>query len=302
MIMHGSSDSSRKRVPTHKGTYPCAKWPSTRLYDYKKKSDSSVLRNVVSLRDLGPANATAVGLYFADDKGSRDQASLLAKMANEIREREGLDINTIFLNNYLPFKCSEGLSSCPSGGACIGSCLPNDPAFKEENWQSLFKLPSEMSMLQDTQELQAWRQFGGEKDDILIYDRQGFIFAYACSSDTCSQSNPPSFSNVLTTKAGYQNIQSLLILAANSAPLLRCATKKHDPLLKHFAPTNEIEANEWLDLIVVSIVLLVGMVLGACLLPRLFTCLQRLCGSTMETNRDKFIALSTIDDDDDEFL
>lgn len=304
--MKSGSESKTKRVPTHKGTYPCAKWPSTRLYDYNRFRSETVLRNVVSLGDLPHSNATAVILGFADDRHSRDSATLLAKMANDIRTKQGLNINTVFLNNWMPFKCLTA-SSCPSSGGadCIGGCSHDDPALKEDSWQGSFK-PSadtaQMSMLQDTKELQAWRQFGGEKNDILVYDRDGFIFAYACSQASCS--NPPSFSNDMTSLAGFQNINSLLVLAANSAPLARCLTKKHDPLLKHFAPSTEIEANEWLDLIVVSIVLVIGCIIGVFLLPRLWACLKKLCGSTVESNRDKFIALSTIDDldDDDEFL
>ena len=146
-----------------------------------------------------------------------------------------------------------------------------------------------------------WDLLGGGANDYLVYDKAGYIFAYGCSSKTCT--NPPSFSNDITTKEGYDNLKSFLVLAANSNPTARCGSRKADPLLKHFAPTSAAE-NEALDIIVVAVVLVIGMVLGICLLPKLFAFVGILCGSasSIEANRDRFIQLSTIDDlDDDEF-
>ena len=307
--MANDDSGPKKRVATHKATYPCAKWPSARLYQYnhmKKQQSEERLRNVVGLSDLPRANATAVGLYYADSPHSRESAILLASMAKDIQQQHGIRVNTAFVNSWMPLKCAQAPPcTSPTGEDCIGGCLPNDPALREENWQGLLKpsnITSDMFMLQDTRDIQIWKQFGGEMDDVLVYDSAGLVFGYACSAQSCS--NPPVFSNDLTTKSGYLNVQSLILLAANSAPVARCMTKKHDPLLKHLAPTTEIEANEAFDVIVVTTVLIFGMCVGVWLLPRLWACLQSLCGLTsVETNRQKFIALSTIDDleEDDNF-
>ena len=159
-----------------------------------------------------------------------------------------------------------------------------------------------MPMLQDTREKKMWNLLGGGANDYLVYDRSGYIFAYGCSLKTCT--NPPSFSNDITTNEGYENLKSFLVLAANSNPIARCSSRKADPLLKHFAPTSAAE-NEALDVIVVTVVLVIGMGIGVCFLPKLFTLMSIICGSTgsIEANRDRFIQLSTIDDleDDDGF-
>ena len=94
-------------------------------------------------------------------------------------------------------------------------------------------------MLQDTREKMMWNLLGGGANDYLIYDRQGYIFAYGCSKKTCT--NLPSFTNDITSKEGYENLQSFLVLAANSNPIARCGARKTDPLLKHFAPTSAAE-------------------------------------------------------------
>jgi hypothetical protein len=293
--------TGKTRLPvSHHGTYPCAKWPQAKLYDYNDKADTQDrLRKVKSLADLSVnANVTVVGQFYADDAHSRATAAKLAQMTREIQLKYGsLKVSTVFLNNWLPYKCAmEPACTTPNGKSCIGGCLPGDSALRESNWQGLYKPTDNISYLQDTKELQMWRSIGGGKDDLIIYDSQGYVFGYACGKDTCAK--PPSFSNDLTTPAGFANVQSLIILAGNSAPIARCMTKA-DPLLKHLAPTT-LADNEAVDIIVVTIVLIVGMCIGAVVIPKLLSFIQRTCGfgATVEASRDRFIQLSTIDDDD----
>ena len=304
---------------SHLGTFPCAHWPGdVKLYDYNQvfKASHQRLRNVIGLDDLPRANATVIGQYYTDDQHSRDLAVQLARAGQEVAMQYHMKINTVLLNAYLPLGCIKAKACSGSGSGsgsngnrkrsseCIGGCFPNDSELEEKNWQGLLKpsnVTANMPMLQDTREKKMWNLLGGGANDYLVYDKSGYIFAYGCSSKTCS--NPPSFSNDITTKEGYDNLKSFLVLAANSNPTARCGSRKADPLLKHFAPTSAAE-NEALDIIVVAVVLVIGMVLGICLLPKLFAFVGILCcsASSIEANRDRFIQLSTIDDlDDDEF-
>ena len=294
---------------SHLGTFPCAHWPrDVKLYDYNQvyKASHQRLRNVIGLDDLPMANATVIGQFYIDDQYSRNLATSLARAGQEVELKHHIKINTVLLNAYLPLACMTA-TACSSNKKstieCIGGCFPDDPALKERNWQGLLKpsnVTANMPMLQDTREKMMWNLLGGGANDYLIYDRQGYIFAYGCSKKTCT--NLPSFTNDITSKEGYENLQSFLVLAANSNPIARCGARKTDPLLKHFAPTSAAE-NEALDVIVVAVVLVIGMILGVCFLPKVFVRLIAVCGATTTIDdRDRFIQLSTIDDlDDDEF-
>jgi hypothetical protein len=69
----------------------------------------------------------------------------------------------------------------------IGGCKPDDSRLQLSKWQQPLIDVCSIPIFQDRQWENAWDQFGGGQNDILIYDKQGRLFKYICSAETFSE-------------------------------------------------------------------------------------------------------------------
>ena len=292
------------KPPSHLGTYPCAHAPKFELFDYNSESSyAKVGRSSYGLSALPSANATLVGLYYADGPLFKSYMETLYHLKLDVEaSHPGIKINVAGLNNFVPYICSE--TKCEDVPKCknaIAGCPPDSKYLKDRyRFSSLNKNNSKVArkvpyFLDESRGGNSvWRKFGGGVNDILIYDIKLMVFGYACSSQTCTKM--PSFSNDLLSAEGFDNIKSLTVLAANSNNYARCTVNRgHDPLLKHFAPTSMAE-NQSVDVIVILIVFAIGMIFGAIFVNNVFNFFKDKFCMTVDDQRDRFIQLSTIDD------
>ena len=132
---------------------------------------------------------------------------------------ENINVRAATLNNYQTMSCAMGMAGC----------VPNSP---EATWQALLasKAP-ELPVFQDTEGGPVWDAFGAGHDDLMVYDRNGLLFAWLPSAGTVRMSrmahNVPitgpmaSFGPDLTKSDGYAAVRAVAILAA-SASDARC--------------------------------------------------------------------------------
>ena len=290
-------------TPSHANTAFCKQWPKFALVDLNNlgsHKEDGQKRHTYGLASLPKANATIVMQLFADQQISLDIAEAVHRMKIDLLEEFDLHINTVWLNNCMPFKCTQ--RKCTSGNCAdwFGGCHPNAAELKLENWQytASHSFP-EMAIFQDTKDKQVWRKFGGGKNDLLIYDSDGLLYSYGCSSNTCLTGVPGYNANVLDL-LGYQNVKSLVHLAANTNGAVRCQLGSQCSITRGLAPESWLD-HEYVDIFVVAILIFFGITLGV-VLPKMWSKVQDAFCSTTEIARDRFIQLSTIDNDilDDE--
>jgi hypothetical protein len=290
--------TDRDFSPTHAGTATCSPWPAFALLDYNSLGahpTDGQLQHTYGLDSLSTANATIVGQFFATEDSSLAVAETLVRMRDELKKELGLQINVVFLNYAMPFACT--LKECPVSdcAAYYGGCAPDADVLTPAKWQQVAskRFPS-ISIFQDTTEKMVWRKFGGGMNDILVYDQSGLLYAYGCSQSTCVSGTPAFNSNTLLP-LGYQNIKNLVYLAANTDGALRCQAGSQCSITRQFAP-DSLLSNEYVDIIVVAALVGVGACLGV-FVPRFWAFMQNYYFSTTTVARDRFIQLSTIDDD-----
>ena len=100
-------------------------------------------------------------------------------------------------------------------------CVPNPP---ESDWQYLLaKRAPGMPVLQDTGGGDIYDEFGGQHDDLFVYDRYGKLFAYLPSKMSADVIGGPStmLTQDLLTPEGVASVTTIAVLAASS-PLSRC--------------------------------------------------------------------------------
>ena len=287
---------------THTSTAFCTHWPKFSLVNFNNLEAHRVdgqLRNTYGLSSLPKnANATVVMLGFSDSQDSMLVAKQITQMKSELESfSSNLKINTVWLNNAMPLKCAQRKCTSTSGNCdeWYGGCPPNADELKAENWQHLATeaFPG-MAVFQDTKDKQIWRKFGGGKDDMLIYDQSGLLYSYGCSKETCLNGEA-GFDSRVTDPLGYQNIKSLIHLAANTNGALRCQPGSQCSITRQLAPEGYLD-NEYVDIIVVAILVVTGIILGV-MVPKMWARIQETFCSTTAVARDRFIQLSTVDND-----
>jgi hypothetical protein len=288
----------RDYSPTHAGTTICSEWPIFSLLDYNSLGAHPAdgqQRHTYGLDSLSAANATIVGQFFATDDSSLAVAETLVRMKGELFSDFRLRINVVFLNYAMPFVCTTTECSASDCSAYYGGCAPDSDVLTPAKWQEVAtkRFPN-ISVFQDTADKMVWRKFGGGMNDILVYDQSGLLYAYGCSQSTCISGMPAFDSNTLLP-LGYQNVKSLVHLAANTNGALRCQAGSQCSITRQFAPDSLLN-NEYVDIIVVAALVLMGAGLAICV-PRLWAFIQNRYFSTTAIARDRFIQLSTIDDD-----
>jgi len=285
---------------SHAGTAFCSAWPKFTLVDFNNLGAHSVdgqLRHTYGLSDLPAANATIVAQLFADSAPSFDIAHKLVQIKTEMMDQFGLHVNAVFMNYCMPLKCAQAQCTAANCDDFYGGCAPDAPELKLEHWQEpVMKTFPTMAIFQDTKDKLVWRKLGGGKNDILIYDQSGLLYDYGCSVETCIKGKP-GFNSDVMTPLGYQNIKSLTHLAASTLGLERCQAGSQCKITNLLAP-DSLLANEYVDIIVVAGLVFTGMMI-AIALPKLWSSIQVKFCSTNTIARDKFIQLSTVDDDDD---
>jgi len=213
---------------------------------------------------------------------------------------EDLAINVVGVNNKFPMECAmEPCAPSELNHDCLdywGSCPPDAPALAYNNWQGLMRVnkTAEMPLFQDTQDADVWnREYGGGHDDLFIYDGQGKLYAYVCSSKTCSA---PFLDNSLMTPGGYENIKSLIGLAARSSSSLRCDSSWGGGVGGGEVSYKSKEISREL---LVALVAMGGLLLGIFIglfASRCFALVSSYFFPKSD-NTKRFIQLSTIDDD-----
>lgn len=101
------------------------------------------------------------------------------------------------------------------------ACIPDPP---ERDWQHLLaKRAPGMPVMQDTGEGDVYDAFGGQHDDLFVYDRYGKLFAYLPSKMSADAIGGPStlLSQDLLTPEGVASVTTIAVLAAAS-PESRC--------------------------------------------------------------------------------
>jgi hypothetical protein len=285
-------------APSHAGTAFCSSWPKFSLVDFNNlgaHATDGQLRHTYGLVDLPPANATIVHQGFADSDQSLDIAAKLAQIKEEMYTQFGLRVNTVFLNFCMPLKCALKPCIASSCDGFYGGCAPSDDSLKPENWQNkaMKRFPN-MTIFQDTKDKLVWRKAGGGMNDILIYDQSGLLYEYGCSVETCIKGEP-GFNSDVMTPLGYQNIKSLTHLAANTLGTQRCQAGSQCSITRQLAP-DSLLSNEYVDIIVAAALIAAGVILGI-VVPKAWYSIQNRFFSTTTIARDRFIQLSTIDDD-----
>jgi hypothetical protein len=284
---------------SHTGTAFCTPWPKFSLVDFNNLGAHSVdgqTRHTYGLSDLPAANATIVAQLFADSEKSFDIAHKLVQIKTEMMDQFGLKVNAVFLNYCMPLKCAMAPCTAPNcNDDYYGGCAPDAEELKTEYWQGpIMKAFPNMAIFQDTKDKLVWRKVGGGKNDIIIYDQSGLLYDYGCSRETCIKGQP-GFNSDVMTPLGYQNIKSLTHLAANTLGTQRCQAGSQCKITNLLAPDSML-ANEYVDIIVIAGLVLTGMAISI-LIPKLWASIQAKFCSTTTIARDRFIQLSTVDDD-----
>ena len=283
---------------THSSTAFCTKWPKFSLVDFNNlgaHSKDGQQRHTYGLDSLPAANATLVGQLFADSSTSLEVAAMLMKIKAELRKEFDLRVNVVFLNYAMPLVCTLKPCAASNCEAYYGGCAPDSDVLSMAKWQNsaAIRFP-EMAIFQDTKDKMVWRKLGGGMNDILVYDQSGLLYSYGCSSSTCLKGTP-GFNSDTLTPLGYQNIKSMTHLAANTVGELRCQAGSQCLITRNLAPDSWM-SNEYVDIIVAAILVFVGIGMGV-VVPKMWAMIQNKFFATTAIARDRFIQLSTIDDD-----
>ena len=139
----------------------------------------------------------------------------------------GINLQLAAVNYHETMACKMDSPKIRKENPDMPPCVRNPP---ESEWQQLLasRAPG-MPTFQDTKEKMIYDEFGGQHDDLFIYDRNGRLFAYLPSTRTAEVIGGPSVllstTQDVTTHAGYRSVRSLAILAAASHPA-RCGTSR----------------------------------------------------------------------------
>ena len=150
----------------------------------------------------------------------------------------GINLQLAAVNYHATMACKMDSPKIRKENPDMPPCVRNPP---ESEWQQLLasRAPG-MPTFQDTKEKMIYDEFGGQHDDLFIYDRNGRLFAYLPSTRTAEVIGGPSVllstTQDVTTHAGYRSVRSLAILAAASHPA-RCGTSRAKwPVVSHEWP------------------------------------------------------------------
>lgn len=100
----------------------------------------------------------------------------------------------------------------------VEGCPANDKRLRLSNWQQLLIDQTSMPIFQDTEWQDIWEIFGGGHNDIFIYDRNGRLYEYICSYETCGDDTL----GELTTASGFDAVKEVAVAAASSNATARC--------------------------------------------------------------------------------
>jgi len=233
------------------GTTSCDKWVSFDLMNYNPNSGDDYLSKY-GLSDITTStgayyDVTIVGLYFADDDTCQKNIKLQEKLRIELA-KEKIYVNNVALNYYAPESCAQD-TTCDNywyyyynwwwwyylQSDCYeytAGCAPDDDRLKYVNWQFLLSNGTTMPIFQDTDWEDAWENFGGNANDLFIYDNVGRLYSYVCTSSESSECEGYSatavIANGLSDSTGYYKIKDLVREAAKDDGDVRCANFEDD--------------------------------------------------------------------------
>jgi len=137
----------------------------------------------------------------------------------------GTRVSAFTLNYQLPMSCIMTSGNMSHMGRCaIGD---GDMRLHEDRWQApLAAAAPSLPVFQDTAEADVWGGgFGGGHDDLLVYDRDGRLFAHLPSAMSVAH---PLIEQDLLTTTGFDNVRTSLLLAAVQ-PTGRCVHSTPSP-------------------------------------------------------------------------
>eukprot|EP01035_Chromulina_nebulosa_P017359 gene17359-22906_t len=187
--------------------------------------------------DIKPhGDVTIVGLYYSDSQISQEQVPQQEELGKDLIN-EGFRVVNVAINNYAPKSCALESDCKPTwwyfpwypsySSQCqdyIDGCPPNDPRLHASAWQRPFTNLTTIPFFQDKEWQDTWDKFGGGENDIFIYDSQGKLFKYICSSTTCGESSI----GTITTATGYEYVKTIAEEAAKGNSTLRCSGFNED--------------------------------------------------------------------------